>query len=46
MKNFLQPSRPCLSIMEGAVLFGINSNIVSHRKSAYTIGISINDIWN
>ena len=44
--HFLQPSKPCLAIMEGAVLFGINPNIINSRKAKYTIGMSINDTWD
>ena len=43
---FLQPSKPCLAIMEGAVLFGINPNIINTRIAKYTIGQSFRDTWN
>ena len=43
---YLQPSNPCLAIMEGAVLFGINPSIVGIRISKYTIGLEVNNIWN
>ena len=43
---YLQPSNPCLAIMEGAVLFGINPSIIGIRISKYTIGLQTNDIWN
>lgn len=46
IKNFLQPSKPCLAIMEGAVLFGINPKIIESRIAKYTLGISTNSIWN
>lgn len=46
IKNFLQPSKPCLSIMEGAVLFGINPNIINSRIAKYTIGQGVRDTWN
>ena len=42
----LQPSRPCLSIMEGAVLFGIEPSTINIRKSKYTIGANFLDIWD
>ena len=41
----LQPSRPCLSIMEGAVLFGIEPSTINIRKSKYTIGADIRQFW-
>ena len=44
--NFLQPSKPCLAIMEGAVLFGINPNIINSRISRYTIGQGTRAVWN
>jgi molecular chaperone DnaK (HSP70) len=43
---YLQPSNPCLAIMEGAVLFGINPSIIGIRISKYTIGLEINTIWD
>ena len=43
---FLQPSKPCLAIMEGAVLFGINPNIINSRIAKYTIGMDTRDIWD
>jgi hypothetical protein len=43
---FLQPSKPCLSIMEGAVLFGLNPNKIIQRKARYTIGTDGNKRWN
>jgi len=43
---FLKPSKPCLSIMEGAVLFGLNPNKIIQRKARYTIGIKTNANWN
>lgn len=46
INNFLQPSRPCLAIMEGAVLFGINPNIINTRISRFTIGQGTRSIWN
>ena len=43
---FLQPSNPSLSIMEGAVLFGIEPSIINTRKAKYTIGKSANLEWD
>ena len=44
--TFLQPSRPCLSIMEGAVLFGIEPSTINIRISKYTIGADIRESLN
>ena len=44
--TFLQLSKPCLAIMEGAVLFGINPNIISSRIVRYTIGTNARLLWN
>ena len=44
--TFLQPSKPCLAIMEGAVLFGINPNIISSRIVRYTIGTNVRFPWD
>ena len=46
ISHFLQPSRPCLSIMEGAVLFGMEPSIINIRRAKYTIGKSIRDFWD
>lgn len=46
IQNFLLPSNPCLSIMEGAVLFGIEPSTISIRKAKYTIGKNINRPWD
>jgi hypothetical protein len=43
---FLKPSNPYLSILEGAVLFGINPNLIETRIAKYTIGMGVSDIWN
>ena len=43
---FLKPSNPYLSILEGAVLFGINPNIIETRIAKYTIGMGTRSIWN
>ena len=46
ISNFLKPSKPCLSIMEGAVLFGLNPNKIVQRKARYTIGIDSLELWD
>ena len=46
ISTYLQPSNPSLSIMEGAVLFGIAPSTISVRKAKYTIGKKINSDWN
>ena len=46
ISNFLKPSKPCLSIMEGAVLFGLNPNKIVQRKARYTIGMDTLDLWD
>ena len=33
ISNFLVPSKPCLSIMEGAVIFGLHPNQIIQRKA-------------
>ena len=43
--TYLQPSNPSLAIMEGAVLFGIEPSIINARKSKYTLGTNISQIW-
>ena len=43
---FLQPSNPSLSIMEGAVLFGIEPSTINMRKAKYTIGDEVNYPWD
>lgn len=42
---FLKPSNPYLAIMEGAVLFGVNPNIIDTRIARYTIGMETRDFW-
>ena len=42
----MPPSKPCLAIMEGAVLFWINPNIINSRISRYTIGQGTLAVWN
>ena len=44
--TYLHPSNPCLAIMEGAVLFGIEPSIINIRKAKYTIGKRINMVWD
>jgi hypothetical protein len=44
--TFLQPSNPSLSIMEGAVLFGIEPSSINVRKAKYTIGKKVNSLWD
>ena len=46
IRNFLQPSKPSLAIMEGAVLFGINPSIINIRISKYTYGQSMRAAWD
>ena len=46
ISHFLQPSKPCLSIMEGAVIFGLNPNQIVQRKAKYTIGTNVSEEWN
>ena len=46
INNFLQPSNPSLAIMEGAVLFGLNPNIIDTRISKYTIGQGTRAKWD
>ena len=38
--------QPEISILKGAVLFGLQSNIIRYRKSKYTIGIKVSRNWN
>ena len=44
--TYLQPSNPSLAIMEGAVLFGMEPSKINIRKSKYTIGKAISNVWN
>ena len=46
ISHFLQPSKPCLSIMEGAVIFGLNPTKIIQRKAKYTIGTTVCIKWN
>ena len=46
INNFLQPSKPSLAIMEGAVLFGINPSIINIRISKYTYGQGTRKKWD
>ncbi len=42
----LKPSNPSIAVMQGAVIFGIRSDIINIRKAKYTIGVSTNEIWD
>lgn len=42
----LKPSHPETAVVKGAVLFGINPNIIKLRKAKYTIGFCTNSIWD
>ena len=42
----LKPSYPCLAIMEGAVIFGIEPSSISIRKAKYTIGLESEETWD
>jgi hypothetical protein len=42
----LKPSNPERAILKGAVLFGINPNIINLRISAYTIGFNCDEDWD
>lgn len=44
--NFLIPSKPSMAVMEGAVLFGLNTNIITIRIAKYTVGMAIREEWN
>jgi len=44
--TYLQPSNPSLSIMEGAVLFGIQPSSINVRKAKYTIRELIMRPWD
>ena len=44
--TYLQPSHPSLAIMEGAVLFGMESSTINIRKAKFTIGKKINSEWD
>ena len=46
IQNFLQPSHPSLAIMEGAVLFGLNPNLINIRIAKYTIGMETRSVWD
>ena len=43
---FLKPTYPCLAVMQGAVLFGLRSDIINIRKAKYTIGVNTTQIWD
>lgn len=42
----LIPLRPIIAVVKGAVLFGIDQNIITVRKAKYTIGLGITTGWN
>jgi hypothetical protein len=42
----LIPPNPYLSVMEGAVLFGLDSYKIVQRKAKYTFGFKASDRWN
>ena len=43
--NIITTSEPEVAIIQGAVLFGFNNNIIRKRKSKYTIGINAYRSW-
>ena len=43
---FLKPSYPCLAVMQGAVIFGIKSDIINIRKAKFTIGVNTSELWD
>ena len=42
----LKPSNPIKAILFGAVLFGLNPNIINLRISPYTIGFNCDEDWD
>ena len=46
ISHFLRPSKPLLAVMEGAVLFGIDPNIIDTRIAKFTIGMGTRKEWN
>ena len=46
ISHYLQPTKPCLSIMEGAVIFGIEPSSINIRKAKYTMGADLRVPWN
>ena len=42
----LNPSRPIIAVVKGAVLFGLNPEIINIRKAPYTIGFNSDHIWD
>ena len=42
-KTTIQPE---ISILKGAVIYGLQNNIIRKRKPKYTIGINISKTWN
>ena len=41
----LKPSHPEIAVVKGAVLFGINPNIITQRKAKYSIGLKVRENW-
>ena len=44
--DFVQSHNPEFAISKGAVLFSYDHNIISIRKSKYTLGIKVRKKWN
>lgn len=42
----LTPHEPDFAVVKGAVLFGINPNIIKERKAKYTLGTNSNMLWD
>ena len=42
----LKPSRPESAVVAGAVLFGLDPNIIITRKAKYSIGFNCDDVWD
>ena len=42
----LNPIRPEIAVVKGAVLFGLDPNIITVRKAKYTIGLSVTRDWD
>jgi len=41
-----KPPHPAQAIVKGAVLFGINPNIITERKAKYSLGLRIRKEWD
>lgn len=46
IKYFLKPTYPCLAVIQGAVIFGLKSDIINIRKAKYTIGVNTTEEWD